>query len=605
MKVLYSLFLVLVVCAAATIALEKSASIPSHVERSAYAGRSGQLQAAWPSDLISVSDASKSRAYVSAVSSERGLAAQQRVDDTQFADLFSHLLGVPTPSSAGAEAALDRSWYPSSSLFEKPSAALLVSLDGVSHELVNAAGNSLAFAQGVELVLEPSCVHGGHGAESLAELQTLLTASVPAAHGVVGTRWASASLGGAAVDAFVDEHVAHAQRQTASVADVMAASQRRSLIVSVGGSAQTAAALGVHPSVGGGQLLSVHWDARTNKLVTRGSRVDALPLASLALPAFAFDERSPLYALLASSAGIAVEPRAAARTLAVTMTSSARRQVEMAEFDLARDADRQLFGELHALAATLELVAAQPALRALAADGRADLFSVGFTALRAFAVEARSRHAPAAATLRLQVALRIVDAAISEATRRLSSVYGEGQLLSAVVCLAAELPATYARARNLLVDDEWLDDVLALPIADTFPDIHVSPRLADRQLASIAGNLAAIVEPAGLDIYELPASGYPLYHRLRQFGAKRDVVANSADDDMFAAAVVNSTDNSTDSDAKYSQVDVANFQIILWTSIILLVFILVAACAMTSLHWDGQDSGLYIETSHVQKYHLE
>lgn len=158
------------------------------------------------------------------------------LEDTRFADLFSHVMGSQ-PFHVDA----DRTGFPSSSLFNKPRAALLVAVDSVGSGILNKFP-TLSILKNVQTskITTPAVATNTH-----MLLATLATGVTPSEHGIVGPFWRRPVVG-----SLVEAYSSEGPSFSANLADIISQeSKGKSLVISASSSSSFASALGVHPKL--------------------------------------------------------------------------------------------------------------------------------------------------------------------------------------------------------------------------------------------------------------------------------------------------------------------------------------------------------------------
>jgi len=175
-----------------------------------------------------------------------------QLEDTRFADLFSHIMGTQA-----FHVDANREGFPTSSLFSKPRASLIVAIDSVGVEtlkkystlslLQNTASSSIS-----TLSSPPN---------TLTLLANIATGSTPSQHGIVGQSWRRPYSTGGIVTAYDNQ----GRSFSANIADILLQeTQGLSLVVSASSSSSFSSALGAHPEL---VADNIGWRAHAYSLV--------------------------------------------------------------------------------------------------------------------------------------------------------------------------------------------------------------------------------------------------------------------------------------------------------------------------------------------------
>jgi hypothetical protein len=211
--------LLLCLCLSSTLAVPATSSL--------YMGRS--------SDILIESETQQD-SVIFFKGEQFGTTQINKLQDTRFADLFSHVMGTQ-PFHVDA----DRTGFPTTSLFNKPRAALLVALESVGSEILSKYP-ALSFLQNSQM--SPISTLSSP-ANTQTILANLVTGTTPSKHGIVGSSWRKPGTG-ALVNAYDENGMSFA----ANIADILLQeTQGKSLIVSASSSSSFSSALGAHPEI--------------------------------------------------------------------------------------------------------------------------------------------------------------------------------------------------------------------------------------------------------------------------------------------------------------------------------------------------------------------
>eukprot|EP00010_Vexillifera_abyssalis_P005425 CAMPEP_0201552320 /NCGR_PEP_ID=MMETSP0173_2-20130828/14998_1 /ASSEMBLY_ACC=CAM_ASM_000268 /TAXON_ID=218659 /ORGANISM="Vexillifera sp., Strain DIVA3 564/2" /LENGTH=560 /DNA_ID=CAMNT_0047962781 /DNA_START=6 /DNA_END=1688 /DNA_ORIENTATION=+ len=538
--------------------------LPDHIQSSVFPDRSGQI-------IIGSEELPSFESRSSLFIQEEFLA--EDIAEENVGNLLAHLSGFTAPLNF--DASVDRSAFPrASSVFHKPTASLLVAFDNLSAEELPFSTAFETLSSLSKITVRPSVASG----DCLSTLETMLTSSPPSFHGMVRKQWMDHR--GHAVRAFIGDEQ-RALPFATSLADVLSQSEHESLIYAVSGSSQLASALGVSPNFGAENAYSYSWDHATYQFVDRRRQRGAFPVNLLDI-----DEPMALIKQVLGDRLSVGEWRVdnLQQQLIVTVDESPL------TFNLNALSVSMMFAEIHMLEDLTTLVESG----AFSADTFSDYMAVGVSSLELI----RAEFGQSSAQFKLASAL--IQSSLQLASKRIAQAYADrgGKLVRSVLFVqSALLPDQFEKAKRILSSDQWLEDIAALPVQHTFPELYLSHSLSKSQIAETADQINTILqEHTSLHAYYLPIEQMHAQHDQHMKKLSWSSSSMSTRDQQAAEA---------DEDDGFTQTEVNNFQIILWMSILLILFAFFASLTMCSLHWEGMGSGLYIETTTVNKDHIE
>jgi len=434
---------------------------------------------------------------------------ENQIDENSVADLIGHILGTPILNDEASRTA-----FPTSSIFNKPTANLLIIIDGVE----TAVGQLLQVdAQKLKLN------RIAYPADSIATLATLSSGQTPSVHGIVGSSW---RVNGRTIEAYTA-----AQSRSANFADMLSQSfEGNALTLAVSSDFQSAAAFSVHKD-----LFALSEDSNNQ--------------------AFYWDFDSNRFNnIFGNTLGSSLRLSRAE----VLSRAASRSNIEL--FDLKSQADFLFFAELEMIQSVVASLSSDAALSALAADTTPDALTFVFASLKGIVAKygASSSQATAASSL--------VSELISQMVESLNTLYN-GKLASEVVVLA---PSAYEAMKvdsvSQAVYEAVEQDVESKEVFDAFfPAVYL-------QVGTDVDDVCVAVTA------RLPA-GYT-------------ATCNDAlNEYIFLLKASGNDTNSTSSSSE----DAADFQIVLWTSILLFLILAGIMYAMFTLS-DGDDTLLYRTT---------
>eukprot|EP01111_Echinosteliopsis_oligospora_P000482 TRINITY_DN1052_c0_g1_i1.p1 TRINITY_DN1052_c0_g1~~TRINITY_DN1052_c0_g1_i1.p1 ORF type:complete len:535 (+),score=160.66 TRINITY_DN1052_c0_g1_i1:82-1686(+) len=278
----------------------------------------------------------------------------ESIKDTQFMDLYAHVAGIPSANVAGSHTG-----FPTSSVFSKPKASLIVSIAGAGSDALTENADLQTIMQGAKQVKLTSTSYPLNKHVMLNNMATGTPASV---HGIVGRTWTSPS--GKKVVA----HEKGAHSVASNIADILLQQYHgRSLVVSASASHSYASVFAAHPSV------AAHgWNAHAYSLSDRFhfTSIYSAPHPvhqSLTLP------HAGLQSVLAG---------AGFNSVFSTSYSSYIISFNGVSFNLRTKADSKLFAELAFVYNLIEQLN-EGEISSLVRDDIPDLFAITFSGLKA------------------------------------------------------------------------------------------------------------------------------------------------------------------------------------------------------------------------------
>jgi len=432
------------------------------------------------------------------------------IDEISVADLIGHLLGTPILNDEAS-----RKSFPSTSVFNRPTANLLFVIDGIDAEF----GKQFLQLEGQKLRLN----RVAYPEDNIASLATLSSGQTPSVHGIVSGSW---SHKGRTLYGY-----SSVQSRTANFVDMLSQSfNGEPLTLSVSGDFQSAAAFSVHKDV---QDQMDYWNNQAFYWNSDSNRFDSI---------FGNDLGSSLQFSRASIIDLA----------------SKRNNIEL--FDLKSQEDFLFFAELEMIQSVVASLSSDVALSTLVSDVTPDAFTFVFSSLKGLVAKygASSSQSTTAAVL--------LNELIAQVMENINSLY-HGKLASEILLMT---PSAYDRMKvdpvRQVVYSTIQSHVANKEFFDSFfPSIYVKEGTnTDNVCKAVSAKL-----PAGYIAHCNFADDYSLFPSLKQ-------TDNST----------NSTNSTSDSNSA------ADFQIVLWMSILLILILAAIIYAMFTLS-DGDDSLLY------------
>jgi len=203
----------------------------------------------------------------------------------------------------------------------------------------------------------------------------------------------------------------------------------------------------------------------------------------------------------------------------------------------------------------------------LVSDEVPDFFSFGFSSIKDL------RHKYGAGSSQLRAVSVLVDYTVSTVVEKLNTLY-QGKLLAEAVYLATkQIPASttqqiVAKTRATLVSQLAGEEHLA----EYYPEVYLHSDITPEQKEEACSFLSQVLSPVNVEVYCLP---HPSHFR-------------SLRDEITAG---NSTVGPTPD-------QVAVFQIVVWTSVVLIIGTIFAAAVMFTID-PSKDSMLYNQHSQI------
>lgn len=319
------------------------------------------------------------------------------IEDVHVADLFAHVMGTQ-PFNVLA----DRTGFPQGDLFNKPKAALLLTLDSISPDVYAKYSAGKDYHR-VDLTTST------YPANTHTMLSNLATGTHPSVHGIVSGSWLLPN--GETV-------MAHATTEgaplAANMADILAQEwSGASLTVSASSSGSMATAFAVN-----------------NQFV--GTNAFALSVDSGAFESIYTQSARPL-SLSAKALQTIFQDSAFSTFLGATKISINNNKITIivrsntATFD-TNEVDYKLLAELGFVYNLLNALESDSKLSTLVADAVPDFYSIIFSGLKVLKEQYGEQSDV------FIVALSLVDNAIQQAVAKFDKLYG-GRVVSAVACL--------------------------------------------------------------------------------------------------------------------------------------------------------------------------
>lgn len=461
--------------------------------------------------------------------------SNEEISETNVADLISYLVGTPILNPQAS-----RESFPQGNIFEKDRANIMFVVDGVGSETIQSIPQLKTLKQSGQKL---SIVKRYYPQDNVASLTTIFTGYGPSAHGVVNKTWTSPQGKSVAYSNL------QSSPQTANLADVVSQSfAGKSLIVSASSDSQLTSIFGVNQFANkhlSTNSFGYYWNEKTNSFKNIYSSAINIPSTKQnlleAIAARVYQLRNKGDRVKYSNDQIAVDfPTENIHVV----------------FDLAVKEDFLLFAELelvHSIVASLQ----SPAMKVLVDDSVPDLFTFAFSAIKGL----QARYGKD--STQVTAALLILDGTLSKAVSDFKILYGRVAVEIAFVGVPA-----YTKVQ---------ESASAQTKADVYSVIKTQIKNKDLFNAAFPVIYADNVETA---CQTLKTQGFSTLDNL-------DLTCPTK---RLSLSGKNLKETRSISDSQ-NYPDYASFNIILWTSIILILAVYGAVYPIFSMS-GGNDSFL-------------
>lgn len=503
----------------AAVAVLSSATVSDNVKNSLHGSRGGDIVITHASPL-------KGDAVVIALdhqSKKSSLEISSEMSETEFASLVSHVIGG---FSMSAEIPKQSNAFPSSSLFSKPRANLVLAVPSLGE--VSAAQFSMSNIQKMRQELPSFSLEASfEPRHPLSQLTTLMTGVLPSSHGISSPVWATPANQVAAAYSTPGSHAA-----APTVGDVLLRTFDNAAVVSFSASPAFASAGAAHVRSGFERSYIISMDQNTISNSGMGAGFTA---AAVDIPAFLAKSNS-LLALFTQQGGV-VSFNEAANTVTVQVSSTA----DAVEFNLNNESDRLFFAELASLD---ELIAQLSSgdLSQLVSDASPDLYTVALVGLQGL-MQSYEITDP-----KTMAAAQLLDAIVPELVKKFQSLY-QNQLSAEIVLMGS--PSMDAVARKAIIESIQHRLHSKVDAQESYPSLYVQHIVKSKQLDSLCNTAQKTASKYGLKAECVSQLTRPaLLQEKSQIYSKQS-----------------STTTTT-------QQNVVDFQINLWVSVLLVVILL-------------------------------
>jgi len=507
---------------------------------------------------------------------------EEPVDDTNIANLIAHIFQSPPPSNEKDFQNIDRSSFPVISLFNAPAANLFITIEDVDQEIL-AKYPTLSIKKNRKAVEITSTFQSR---DSVSSVESIISAAPPSKHGIVGRSWLSTS--GTESTAFKDIGTgSHAD----SLFDVFALTSPDSFIFSMSSDEQLAAAISVRPHTHRSlpNVVSHFWNSRHQNfdsvvrhqagLTIHSSRAEILQ---------SFQEQLYQYD------GIKLAYDGKNMQLHVSVSSE---DIDSVPFDLNSEDDFRVFVEIFFIEAALKSFREEK-IAQLMNDEHPDSFAFAFAGIR------NIRKKYGADSPQFVAALYLLDQAVAKLTQEISALY-KNKISSEVICLS--VPSAIPENEELLQRfDEILPNVGDLK--SYLPDIYMGNELSATEEKTLVSFMNTFLKEFGMVAYWF---GRQDLHAQEVFLAGKRSQRHVGEQALpYEQARYSEQRPSSrwsvrswfgfqrkDENRTYTLNEVNNFQIVVWTSLILILTAIGASCSLCVMNPEKNNELLYLQTA--------
>jgi len=478
------------------------------------------------------------------------LSSAIEIEETSVADLIGHLVGVSLLNEHAS-----RQSFPKGSLFNKAAANLLVVVDSLGSDSYDASSLSQhGHAQTMKLK------RMAFPQDTIASLATLISGYTPSVHGIVNSHWKTPQ-------GIVAAYGAGSLPATATITDIISQSfHGKSLIMSLSADFQMASAFGAHQYL---QASNQQWNNYGFYYDKSEKSFKSIYLVDEIGSPFTIQKEEILQMIAkrySNTNTITYHERTNSILFVMDNTEI--------KFPLNQEENFLFFAEIEFVLNAIEQLKSNEQLKALTTDSTPDMYNIVFSSVKALA-KLYGRQ-----STNMQAAQKILDNTLTQIIKELNHLY-DNKLTAEVVFLSPNSAYnTLNRNKQLknTVYNNLKQYIKNRSVFDTFfPSVYFSEQPAVK--LDVCTSL-----DAKLPVYEVqcPITQNSLHLYSKYILETNSVLANDTTDD---------TDNYP---------DYAVFNIVLWSSIIL---VLVLSAVIYSLAYMdvGADTLLYRMTSSKNK----
>jgi hypothetical protein len=474
------------------------------------------------------------------------------IEDVAVADLISHFV-----SFIPLNAQTDRRPFPQTNIFTKPKASLVFAVDGVGGSTLDSFESLKVLQKSEKIKIKPT--FGPYNTISL--LTTLISGSAPSQHGIIANKWMEQ--GSKIIQAFENSV---SQPLVANFPSILSqSSEGQSLVMSFSSNPQFAAALGTHYALFAQQpdwhnyIYHATEDLQYLEGTTPSTIAEIATFLSLAkkfVPNFS--------SLKSDSINVEFDPA----TSVVTVTFDSK----TARFSLQEKADLTLFFELELVHRVSSRLEKNNFFKELTQDNFADYFAFSFAGLKTI-LDKYGKNSP-----QFNAAVRLLDQELSKFMDSFNALY-EGKIVSQTILLAPQQSISRLSNEALALIRATVHEAAV----SLLPHIYLGPHFSSQQIEEICNALKSVIPQVYCNL--VATALLPSNRTITHF-------PRSLEDEVPLYAGYQAT---------YTEDDLANFHIILWLGITLVIALFLMSYGIAGMN-SGKDSLLY-RSSHSQSRH--
>jgi len=381
--------------------------------------------------------------------------------------------------------------------------------------------------------------------ETITALTSIVTGATPSQHGIIGDAWLARG-SGETISAYESWNPSRSGSRSVTIQDVFGlAYGGRSLVLSFSSKLPIARALSAKPFL-------LKPTSPNYGFFWNGKGFDSVYYDKAKYTATSAE----LFAILAQLQDSPLVLDSESNSLVVNVDG------QQVSLDLNAPEVVAVVAEVSYALHLMNLLSTAEELRALVSDEVPDFFSFGFSSIK----DLRNKYGRSSSQLRAVSVL--VDYAVSTVVEKLNTLY-QGKLLAEAVYLSSkETPVSttqqiVAKTRATLVSQLAGEEHLG----EVYPEVYLRTDIAPEQKEEACSFLQQVLSPADVEVYCLPHPSH--------FRSLRADTTNSTSDD-----------------------DVAIFQVVVWTSVVLILGTIWAAAVMFTID-PSKDSMLYNQHSQI------
>jgi len=373
-------------------------------------------------------------------------STNQQITETNVADLISYLVGTPilNPTS-------QRENFPQGNIFETDRANVMIVIDGVGSELLNSLPQLKTLQQSGQRY---QIVKQFYPQDNVASLTTLATGHGPSIHGVVNKTWISTE------GKMIAFSTLETSPQVVNIADVVSNTfQGKSLIVSASADSQMTSIFSVNQFANkhlATNNYAYHFCDKIGAFKTTGAALSDIPATSEELLATIASQNYPL-----RNKGDSIKYFADTKEMLVVIPSE---NIHIA-FDMDTTEDLHFFAELNMAQAIIRSVRTN--LKESVEDNAPDMYTFAFSSIKGLQAKygVNSQN--------VKAAILLLDGVVSQIAADMKDLYGR----VAVEVAFMGVPA-YTRIQKNIAFEQFKADIHTVLKSNTknmgsFPAVYI------------------------------------------------------------------------------------------------------------------------------------